>query len=58
MIIILFIYIYLINIKSKFCGKSFGEKIRLINQCKNEEQYSELSIEKQDELFLALQSLK
>lgn len=53
------IYIYLFNIYSaKISGKSFGEKIKLINQCKNSEQYMQLSVEEQDKLFNELLKIK
>ena len=53
------IYLYLFNIyKGKIEGKSFAEKIRLINQCKNEEKYNQLTIEEQDKLFNELMSIK
>lgn len=56
--IIIFIYIYLINIKRKFKVVVFGQKIKAINECKNEEKYALLNLELQDKLFYELQSLK
>lgn len=53
------IYIYLFNIYStKISGKNFGEKIKLINQCKNSEQYMQLTKEEQDKLFNELMKIK
>jgi hypothetical protein len=53
------IYLYLFNIyNAKISGKSFGEKIKLINQCKNEEQYTSLTPEEQERLFNALMKIK
>mgnify|MGYP002558695767 FL=1 len=53
------IYLYLFNIYSeKISGKTFAEKIRLVNQCKSEEKYNQLTIEEQDKLFNKLMSIK
>lgn len=53
------IYLYLFNkYKAKIEGGSFGNKIKAINECKNEKQYMQLDLELQDKLFLDLQSLK
>ncbi len=53
------IYLYLFNIYSaKIFGKNFGEKIKLINQCKSEEKYNQLTIEEQDKLFNKLMNIK
>ncbi len=53
------IYIFLFNkYKSKIEGKSFGEKIKIINECKQEEEYNKLSIEGQNGLFNELMMLK
>lgn len=53
------IYLYLFNkYKEQICGKSFGQKIKAINECKNEEQYMQMSLELQEKLFCDLQSLK
>lgn len=53
------IYLYLFNIYSeKISGKTFTEKIRLVNQCKSEEKYNQLTIEEQDKLFNELMRIK
>lgn len=53
------IYIYLFNIYSeKIRGKTFGEKIKLINQCKNSEEYVQLDNEEQNKLFNELMKIK
>ena len=53
------IYLSLFNIyKGKISGKNFGEKIKQINQCKNEEQYMQLTEEEQDRLFNELMRIK
>lgn len=53
------IFIYLFKIyKGKIFGKKFGEKVKLINQCKNEEQYMQLTEEEQDRLFNELMRIK
>lgn len=53
------IYLYLFNIYSeKISGKTFAEKIRLVNQCKSEEKYNQLTIEEQDKLFNELMRIK
>lgn len=53
------IYLYLFNIYSeKISGKTFAEKIRLVNQCKGEEKYNQLTIEEQDKLFNELMRIK
>lgn len=50
---------YLFNIYSeKIRGKTFGEKIRLINQCKNSEEYMQLDNEEQNKLFNELMKIK
>lgn len=53
------IYLFLFNKYSeKISGKNFGEKIKAVGQCKQEEQYSQMSLENQDKLFKELMSLK
>jgi DNA replication protein DnaD len=53
------IYLYLFNkYKAKIQGSSFAQKIRAINECRNEEQYALMNLELQEKLFYDLQSLK
>ena len=53
------IYINLFNkYKSKIEGKSFGQKIQLINQCRQEQDYGKLDFDTQDQLFNNLMILK
>ena len=50
---------YLFNkYKSKIEGKKFNEKIKLISECKNEQEYMSLDIETQDRLFNKLMAIK
>ncbi len=50
---------YLFNIyKTKISGRSFGEKIKLINECKNSEEYMQLNLEEQNTLFNELMKIK
>lgn len=50
---------YLFNIYSKkISGRSFGEKIKLINECKNSEDYMQLDLEEQNKLFNELMKIK
>ena len=53
------IYLYLFNKYSEqLKEKKFSEQIKLINQCRNEEEYVALPIDEQDKLFNALISIK
>ncbi len=53
------IYLYLFNnYKAKIQGSSFGEKIKIIRQCKDDEYYSQLSLKEQERLFADLMSMK
>ena len=53
------IYLYLYNIyKSKLEGKTFGQKIHIINQCRDTEEYMSLSVDEQYKLFMELSSIK
>lgn len=53
------IYLYLFNIYSeKISGKTFAEKIRLVNQCKNSEEYLKLNNNEQNNLFNELMRIK
>ncbi|MCI8362241.1 MAG: hypothetical protein HFJ41_03780 [Clostridia bacterium] len=50
---------YLFNIyKAKISGRSFGEKIKLINECKNSKEYMQLDLEEQNNLFNELMKIK
>lgn len=44
--------------KAKISGRSFGEKIKLINECKNSEDYMQLDNEEQNKLFNELMKIK
>ena len=44
--------------KTQIEGKGFYEKVKLISQCKNEQEYMSLDIETQDRLFNKLMALK
>lgn len=49
------IYLFLFNkYKEQIFGKSFSEKIRLIRECENEEDYKKLDVDKQKELTMTL----
>lgn len=53
------IYFYLFNkYKEKLKNVTFGEKIRIIGQCKNTVEYGSMSFEEQDRLFSELMSIK
>lgn len=50
---------YLFNkYKAKISGRSFGEKIKLINEYKNSEEYMQLDLEEQNNLFNELMKIK
>ena len=52
------IYSFIYNkYKSKIEGKSYREKILIIGKCKECEEYSKLTLEEQDQLFLDLMSI-
>jgi hypothetical protein len=53
------IYFNLFNIyKEKIESSKFGDKIKLIGECKNTSEYNLLSLEEQDKLFLDLMKIK
>lgn len=53
------IYLYLYNKYSvQLKEKKFSEQIKLVNQCRNEKEYMELTIEEQDRLFNTLMSIR
>lgn len=53
------IYINLFNIyKKKIENKPFFEKIKVISNCRENEEYKKMSLEAQEKLFKDLMSLK
>ena len=53
------IYIILLNkYKGQVCGKKFGDKVKIINQCKEEDQYSQLTEDTQLKLTADLMAIK
>lgn len=53
------IYLILFNkYKEKICGKKFGDKVKIVNQCKEEEQYSKLTDDTQLKLTADLMAIK
>ena len=53
------IYIILLNkYKGQVCGKNFGDKVKIINQCKEEDQYSQLTEDTQLKLTADLMAIK
>lgn len=52
-------YIILLNkYKGQVCGKKFGDKVKIINQCKEEDQYSQLTEDTQLKLTADLMAIK
>ena len=52
-------YIILFNkYKRQVCGKKFGDKVKIINQCKEENQYSQLTEDTQLKLTADLMAIK
>ena len=52
-------YIYLFNkYKEQIENANSREKILIIGNCKNSEEYSQLTLEEQDKLFYDLMSIK
>ena len=52
-------YIILFNkYKGQVCGKKFGDKVKIINQCKEEDQYSQLTEDTQLKLTADLMAIK
>lgn len=51
------IYLFLLNKYKPMVEKArFNEKIKIISECRNSEEFTEMSIESQDQLFLDLMS--